>query len=145
MLRDGLAAGRRPHGPLADPAPAALALPGPLVIFADQDGIGAALADLATASSIPVIEVVASTQLRRDGRRMMIDPAVPEHYREVFAAVDAPGPLHVVHLWSLLATSDRPLQATEDELRCAIRHGFDSLMLAVQCSGSSRTAVASSC
>lgn len=116
-------------------APAALAVGGPLVIFADHDGIGAALADLAAANSIPVIEVVAGTQLRREGRRMVIDPAVPEHYREVFAAVDAPGPLHVVHLWSLLATSERPLQAGEDELRGAIRHGFDSLMLAVQAFG----------
>jgi acyl transferase domain-containing protein/acyl carrier protein len=117
------------------PVSSALVLPGPLVIFADRDGIGAALADRAAASGTPVIEVVAGTQLRRDGRRMVIDPAVPEHYHEVFAALDAPGPLHVVHLWSLLATSDNAVYASDDELADAIRYGFDSLLLAVQALG----------
>jgi acyl transferase domain-containing protein len=120
---------------VASPVSSALVLPGPLVVFADHDGIGAALADRAAASGTPVIEVVAGTQLRRDGRRMVIDPAVPEHYRQVFAALDAPGPLHIAHLWSLLATSDNAVYASEDELADAIRHGFDSLLLAVQALG----------
>jgi acyl transferase domain-containing protein/acyl carrier protein len=116
-------------------APSVLDLPGPLVIFADRDGIGTALADRAAATGIQVIEVVAGARLARDGRRMVIDPEAPEHYREVFAALDAPGPVHIVHLWSLLATSASAVYASDDELTDAIGHGFNSLLLAVQALG----------
>ncbi len=120
---------------VVNPPGPALALDGPLVVFADRQGIGAALADRAVASGIDVIEVAAGTQLRRDGRRMVIDPAAPEHYREIFAAVDAPGPVHIVHLWGLLATSANPVYAADDELRDAVSCGFGSLLLAVRALG----------
>jgi NAD(P)-dependent dehydrogenase (short-subunit alcohol dehydrogenase family)/acyl carrier protein len=82
-----------------------------------------------------VIEVVAGTGLRQDGRRIVIDPAVPEHYAQVFAAVTEPGPVHLVHLWSRLATAATPVYATDEELRAAVGYGFDSLLLAVQAMG----------
>jgi len=124
---------------LTGPLPATLALPGPLVIFADEDGVGAALAALAEAGGTPVIEVRAGSQLRREGSRLTIDPRVPAHYGEVFATVAAlapQGPVRVAHLWSLLspaAEASRP--AADEQLRAAIRHGFDSLLLALQALG----------
>ncbi len=118
-----------------DPAfaglPTAMKLPGPLVIFADPEGVGSALADLATASGTPVVEVVAGAGPRREGRRLTIDPAVPEHYAEVFDRLP-PGPVHVAHLWSLAAAAELP---GDDELRAAVGYGFDSLMLALQALG----------
>ena len=118
-----------------DARPAALRLPGPLVVFADAGGIGQRLADSASAAGTPVVEVVAGTRLRRDGRRIVIDPAVPEHYREVFGTLTEQGPVHVVHLWSLLATAPGPWYAGDDELRGAMGYGFDSMLLAVQALG----------
>ncbi|MEU4226851.1 SDR family NAD(P)-dependent oxidoreductase [Nonomuraea sp. NPDC026600] len=113
----------------------AVRLGGPLVVFADSEGVGEALAELVAAAGSQVVEVVAGTGLRRDGRRIVIDPAVPGHYAQVFAAVTEPGPVHVVHLWSQLATAVTPVYATDEELRGAIGHGFDSLLLAVQALG----------
>ena len=123
-----------------------LSLPGALVVFADRDGIGSALADRAEAAGITVLEVLggdisgdnraAGTGLRRVGRRMMIDPRRPEHYREVFAGLgESIGPLHVVHLWSLLAGSAVPVYASDDELLESIEHGFDTLLPTVQALG----------
>jgi acyl transferase domain-containing protein len=114
------------------PLPKALALPGPLVIFADRDGIGSALAELAAAAGTPVIEVHQGEQLRREGRRLVIDPLKPEHYRELFAALTGQGPVRVVHLWSLLATAGSGGLADEHQLRQSIRHGYDTLLLATQ-------------
>ncbi|MFG1957634.1 SDR family NAD(P)-dependent oxidoreductase [Nonomuraea sp. NPDC049028] len=113
----------------------AVRLSGPLVVFADSAGVGAALAESVAAAGTQVIEVVAGTGLRQDGRRIVIDPAVPEHYAQVFAAVTEPGPVHVVHLWSRLATATTPVYASDAELRAAIGYGFDSLLLAVQALG----------
>ncbi|SDI33714.1 Acyl transferase domain-containing protein [Actinokineospora alba] len=110
-------------------------LSGPLVVFADPDGVGTRLAAMVAATGTPVLEVVPGTALSRDGDRMVIDPAEPEHYREVRAAATAladTGPVHVVHTWSLLADSATPVYATDDELRGSIRHAFDSLLLTVQ-------------
>ncbi|MEV6153289.1 beta-ketoacyl synthase N-terminal-like domain-containing protein [Nonomuraea sp. NPDC052129] len=117
-----------------DVAPA-VQLSGPLVVFADSAEVGAALAESVAAAGTQVIEVVAGSGLRQDGRRIVIDPAVPEHYAQVFAAVTEPGPVHVVHLWSRLATAATPVYATDVELRAAIGYGFDSLLLAVQALG----------
>ncbi|MCA2220992.1 type I polyketide synthase [Nonomuraea aurantiaca] len=117
-----------------DVAPA-VRLSGPLVVFADSAGVGAALAESAAAAGTQVIEVVAGNGLRQDGRRIVIDPAVPEHYAQVFAAVTEPGPVQVVHLWSRLATAATPVYATDEELRAAVGYGFDSLLLAVQAMG----------
>ncbi len=94
-------------------------------MFADSGGVGTALADRAAAAGTRVLEVVAGTELRREGRRLVIDPRDPGHYAEVFAAADGDGPLHVAHLWSLLA----------DDPHAAVGHGFDSLLLAVQAIG----------
>ena len=107
---------------------------GPLVVFTDAGGVGSGLADLAEAAGCPVLEVVAGTGagVRREGRRIVIDPSTPAHYREVFAAL-APhtAPLRVVHLWSLLDPAAGPLPA-DAELRTALTHGYDSLLLTLQ-------------
>jgi acyl transferase domain-containing protein len=107
---------------------------GPLAVFADADGVGTALADLAEASGAAVVEIVPGDGYRREGRRVIIDPARPEHYREVLAALAAQGsgPVRVVHLWSLRDPARTPVFASDDELRTAVRHGFDSLLLALQ-------------
>ena len=94
-------------------------LAGTLIVFADDSGVGGRLADLAEAAGIRVVEVAPGTGRRQDGRRVVIDPTVPELYREILAA---DGPVQVVHLWSLLA----------DTPESAISNGFDSLLLAVQ-------------
>ncbi|GAA3437697.1 type I polyketide synthase [Kutzneria kofuensis] len=94
-------------------------LAGTLVVFADDSGIGGRLADIAEAAGMRVVEVAPGTGRRRDGRRVVIDPTVPELYREI---LNADGPVQVVHLWSLLA----------DSPDSAIAHGFDTLLLAVQ-------------
>ncbi|GAA0964678.1 hypothetical protein GCM10009555_002320 [Acrocarpospora macrocephala] len=95
-----------------DPArgtpPADLRLDGTLIVFTDADGIGTALADRAAAAGTRVLEVIAGTALRRDGRRLIIDPRNPEHYTEVFAAASGDGPVRVAHLWSLLTTAGAP-------------------------------------
>ncbi|MBY8885299.1 SDR family NAD(P)-dependent oxidoreductase [Streptomyces sp. PTM05] len=108
---------------------------GPLVVFADPLGVGAALADRAQAAGAQVVEVVAGTEFRRDGRRVTIDPAEPAHYRELFAAlpsVDTTAPLRIAHLWSLREPTGGPGYADDAELREAVRYGFDSLLHTVQ-------------
>ncbi|HEX8078667.1 MAG TPA: beta-ketoacyl synthase N-terminal-like domain-containing protein [Jatrophihabitans sp.] len=114
------------------PLPKALPLPGPLVIFADRDGIGSALAELAAAAGTPVLEVHPGEQLRRDGRQLVIDPREPAHYREVFSALAGQGPVRVVHLWSLLGAAASAGYAGDEELLESIRHGYDTLLLAIQ-------------
>ncbi|MGI5274510.1 SDR family NAD(P)-dependent oxidoreductase [Nonomuraea sp. CA-218870] len=125
--------------PDRDVPEAGLSLPGPLVVFADSGGVGAALADLAAASGTPVLEVVAGQGApRREGRRLTFDPAVPEHYALAFADLPpSDGPVHVAHLWSLDAqTGGLPGDLPGDDgLRRAVALGFDSLMLAVQALG----------
>ncbi|WP_062432672.1 type I polyketide synthase [Herbidospora daliensis] len=112
-----------------DPArravPADLRLDGSLIVFADSGGVGTALADRAAAGGARVVEVVAGTGLRREGRRLVIDPRDPAHYAEVFAAAEGDGPVRVAHLWSLLA----------DDPHTAVEWGFDSLLLAAQALG----------
>lgn len=125
---------------LTQPVPVsgdALALPGPLVVFAAATGVGTRLADLAEAAGTPVVEVVPGTASSRHGRRIVIDPTVAEHYREVFASVEAngTGPVHVVHLWSLLDPASDAVYPTDADLRTAIRNGFDTLLLTVQAVG----------
>jgi acyl transferase domain-containing protein len=94
-------------------------LAGTLIVFADDNGIGGRLADIAEAAGVRVVEVAPGTGRRRDGRRVVIDPTVPELYREILAA---DGPVQVVHLWSLLA----------DSPDTAVSNGFDTLLMAVQ-------------
>ncbi|TXK39232.1 SDR family NAD(P)-dependent oxidoreductase [Nonomuraea sp. C10] len=117
--------------PVREAPAAGLDLTGPLVVFADSGGVGAALADLAGAS---VVEVVAGDgPPRREGRRLTLDPAVPAHYGAVFADLPSDGPVHVAYLWSLDAgTGGLP---GDEELRTAVARGFDSLMLAIQALG----------
>ncbi|GGM42528.1 polyketide synthase [Micromonospora sonchi] len=81
-------------------------LAGPLVVIADGSGLGERL-----------VEAVGSPALLvRD----------PDDYRQAFvaAAEAGPGTIHVAHLGVLAAGPDDP--------DAAIRHGFDSLLLAVQ-------------
>ncbi|MEO6501011.1 MAG: beta-ketoacyl synthase N-terminal-like domain-containing protein [Jatrophihabitantaceae bacterium] len=113
------------------PPPKALPLPGPLVIFADRDGIGSTLAELAVAAGTPVIEVHPGDQLRREGHRLVIDPLEPAHYREVFSTLAGQGPVRVVHLWSLLGAPHAGY-ADDEELRESIRTGYDTLLLTIQ-------------
>ncbi|MEV0203376.1 acyltransferase domain-containing protein, partial [Nonomuraea sp. NPDC050691] len=132
-----------------DPARAALPesvrLPGPLVVFADPGGVGTALADLVAATGTQVVEVVARPRPStggpvREGRRLTIDPAAPEHHAEVFAGL-GDGPVHVAYLWGLTPGSpDAPVAspagfAGDAELRAAVEHGFTGLLLAVQALG----------
>ncbi|MGC5015662.1 SDR family NAD(P)-dependent oxidoreductase [Streptosporangium sp. DT93] len=124
---------RDPAAPATPPA--ARPLPGPLVVFADPGGTGTALADLAAASGTPVVEVVPGVGPRRDGRRHTIDPADPGQYAEVFAGL-GDGPVHVAHLWSLAVPGTTETGPPgEDDLRAAVEHGFDSLMLTLQALG----------
>ena len=112
------------------------ALAGTLVVFSDERGIGGRLADLAESAGAQVIEVVAGAGPRRDGRRFVIDPSVPEHYREVFAAVGpAAGPVQAVHLWSLGPTVRDERFADDAELRASVQRGFGTLLPAVQALG----------
>ncbi len=104
--------------------PAPEELDGTLVVFADDDGVGTRLADLAEAAGTPVVEVVAGAAFERTGRTVVIDPADPTHYQELFKELT--GPLRVAHLWSLGRSGAHE----------AIRYGFDSLLLAVQAFGS---------
>ncbi|SFC87933.1 type I polyketide synthase [Streptomyces aidingensis] len=127
--------------PLPDGA-AAPGLSGTLVVFSDG-GLGTRLADAATAAGtgLRVLEVLpgGGPVPRREGRRLVIDPADPRHHQEVFAAIGngdgddggGGGPLHVAHLWSLREPAGTLFPA-DDELRTAIRHGFDSLLLTLQ-------------
>ncbi|MDR8412932.1 KR domain-containing protein [Nonomuraea sp. 3-1Str] len=134
--------------PARAPLPGSVRLPGPLVVFADPGGAGTALADLAEAAGTPVVEVVAAppgsgtTGPRREGRRLTIDPAVPEHHAEVFTGL-GDGPVHVAYLWGL-GDGSAPSDASEAapaafagdaELRAAVEHGFTGLLLAVQALG----------
>ncbi|MDG4785102.1 SDR family NAD(P)-dependent oxidoreductase [Micromonospora sp. WMMD1102] len=81
-------------------------LPGPLVVIADGTELGERLVDAVRSPALLV-------------RR-------PDDYRRAFAAAAeaGPGPVHVVHLGVLAAGADDP--------DAAIRHGFDSLLPAVQ-------------
>ncbi|MFE0650164.1 SDR family NAD(P)-dependent oxidoreductase [Streptomyces sp. NPDC059534] len=112
------------------------ALDGPLVVFADASGAGAGLADLAAAAGTPVLEVVAGDALRRDGRRLVVDPTDPAHHKEAVTAAAAlgTGPLHIAHLWSLdsRGASGPAEDAEEAALRTATTRGFDTLLLAFQ-------------
>ncbi len=114
---------------LATPASGALTLPGPLVVYADADGIGAALAAAARAGGTEVIEVVPG-DAGRDGQRVSIDPTDPGSYREVFAGL-GDGPVHVAHLWSLRA----PAGFGDEALAEAVRIGHHSALLAIQALG----------
>ena len=88
-------------------APSGLPLDGPLVIFAGDEG----LADLAEAAGVRVVEVVPGAELKREGRRLTIDIAKPEHYREAFTGLPEDGPVHVVHAWSTLRGGHRRRRA----------------------------------
>lgn len=99
------------------PAPTASESAAPLLVFTDGepgDGVGSRLADLAAAGGAPVTEVVPGAAWRREGRRVVIDPADPEHYRRVVAeALTAgAGPLRVAHLWSLRDPAATPCSPT---------------------------------
>ncbi|RKN05088.1 type I polyketide synthase [Streptomyces radicis] len=100
-------------------------LTGTLVVFSEGD-IGTRLVE---AVGVPAVEVVAGTALRREGHRIEIDPADPEHHREVFAGLT--GPLRVVHLWSLLPPAGGVF-ADDAALRSAVRHAFDAPLLTVR-------------
>ena len=112
---------------------------GSLLVFSDgRHGAGASLAAQAAASGMYVLEVLPGTGFRRDGTRVEIDPAEPEHYRRVCAELgtEDTGVVHVAHLWSLLDPGRAPVFRDEAELRTAIRHGYDSVLMAVQALGS---------
>ncbi|NUR25338.1 MAG: SDR family NAD(P)-dependent oxidoreductase [Catenulispora sp.] len=114
---------------IAHAVPASLPLPGPLVVFADEDA-SPDLAELAAAAGVAVTEVIPGTGLRRDGRRVVIDPAAADHYRQLFADLPGDGPVHVVHAWG-----PRTSAGDDAELRESTALGFDSLLLAVQALG----------
>ncbi|MFL6161133.1 MAG: SDR family NAD(P)-dependent oxidoreductase [Jatrophihabitantaceae bacterium] len=119
-----------------------LALAGPLVIIAGTasgpGSVAAELAELAAAGGTEVLEVVAgpaAMPTRRDGRRIVIDPAEAGHYAEALSRLPGTGPVHLVHLGSLAAGSAHAEYADEDELRAAITAGFDSVLRCIQALG----------
>ncbi|MBR7833505.1 SDR family NAD(P)-dependent oxidoreductase [Actinospica durhamensis] len=116
---------------------AAAPLTGTLVVFGHETGIGPELANLAEAAGLTVLEVVPGNGFRREGRRIVIDPASVAHYKELAGAALAAepageGPLYVAHLWSLDAATPAGAFAGDEELRAAVRYGFDSLLTTVQ-------------
>ncbi|MEU6852065.1 SDR family NAD(P)-dependent oxidoreductase [Actinacidiphila alni] len=124
---------------VTSPMPVALEPAAPVLVFGESEGggtgsVGSRLADLLAAGGAPVTEVVPGAGWRREGRRVVIDPADPEQYRRVVAEAQAgtEGPLRVVHLWSLREPARTPLFADDAELVRAVRLGFDSLLLTVQ-------------
>ncbi|MDT0267350.1 SDR family NAD(P)-dependent oxidoreductase [Streptomyces sp. DSM 44915] len=98
---------------------------GTLVVFSDGV-LGRRLVELAGGDAV---EVLAGTALRRDGRRIEIDPTDPAHHRAVFDGLA--GPPRVVHLWSLLGPDDG-VWAGDEALRAALRLGFDAPLLTVR-------------
>ncbi|MEO3812450.1 SDR family NAD(P)-dependent oxidoreductase [Sphaerisporangium sp. B11E5] len=120
------------------PAPDTAPVPaGRHLILADPDGIGAHLAARLRAEGVTVLEASPGDGYHRQGDRCTIDPADAGHYRRLVAELDDPGPVTVVHLWSLvpgalLGDAARDPDATLD---AALRHGFDSLLLLTQALG----------
>lgn len=110
-----------------------LGLPGPLVVFSDEHGIGTALAERAARSGVAVLEVRPGTELGHDGRRWTVVPSEPGHYRALFDALPPEGPVTCVTLWSLATTGLAP--GADETLAAAISDGFDSLLLALQAFG----------
>ncbi|MBP2707760.1 SDR family NAD(P)-dependent oxidoreductase [Microbispora sp. RL4-1S] len=123
-----------PAAPTAVSSSASLSVPpltGPLVVFADPGGVGTALADLAEAAGVPVVEVVPGAARHREGRRLTVDPAAPGDYAEVFAGLGE-GRVHVAHLWGLTPAAG---DSADEHLAAAVTGGFDSLLLALQALG----------
>ncbi|MFC4535374.1 SDR family NAD(P)-dependent oxidoreductase [Sphaerisporangium dianthi] len=126
--RDGL----RP-APDTAPAPA-----GRHLILADPDGIGAHLAARLRAEGGTVLEARPGDGYHRRGDLCTIDPADAGHYRRLVAELDdGPGPVSVVHLWSLVpgALFGDAAHDPDATLDGALRHGFDSLLLLTQALG----------
>ncbi|MGX6606764.1 SDR family NAD(P)-dependent oxidoreductase [Micromonosporaceae bacterium Da 78-11] len=123
------------QGSAVRPPTTASAWPGPLVVLADPGGIGTALADLAVAAGVEVVEVTRGNGIRRTGRLLTIDPTDPEQYREIFAGLVGGGPVQVVHLWGVAAADSGGVFPSDERLRASIRDGFDPLLLVLQAMG----------
>jgi acyl transferase domain-containing protein/NAD(P)-dependent dehydrogenase (short-subunit alcohol dehydrogenase family)/acyl carrier protein len=90
------------------PATTEQGAPGRWLIFADQQGIGAGLAEQLTELGAEVTLVAAGKQYRNDGAGLIhLDPEHDQSYRHLLNEITAAGPLRgVVHLWSLDSGSE---------------------------------------
>ncbi|WP_433697159.1 SDR family NAD(P)-dependent oxidoreductase [Nocardiopsis sp. CA-288880] len=115
---------------------------GRFLVLADPGGVGARLAGELSSPGTTVLTVHPGRAYAREGDRCTIDPADAEHYGRLVAELGAgPGPLSVVHLWSLKgrALLEATAEGADEVLDEAIRYGFDSLLLLSQALGA-RTA-----
>jgi len=111
------------QGPVG-PLPRTLPLPGPLVIVSGaasgQGSVAAELTALAVAGGTEVIEIA---------------DVEPARFAELLAGLSGTGPIQLVHLASLAATSERAEYAGEEELREAVTASFDSVLHSIQSLG----------
>jgi acyl transferase domain-containing protein/alpha-ketoglutarate-dependent taurine dioxygenase/acyl carrier protein len=107
---------------------------GDWLLFLDQDGIGAAVAEALERQGRRVSRVVAGADrdfARLDGSTFLLDPLRRDHYDALFRSLrdDHGLPRRLVHFWAA-----DPLPA-DDGLRSALERGFHSLLLLAQALG----------
>ncbi len=95
---------------------------GKWLIFSDQDGVGNKLIRHLEQyeESYVTVSYTDSPELIQQGQHYAINPAMPEHFRQLFAALSAANQVsfsNVVHLWSLDSsfTEMSPLAVLEQE------------------------------
>ena len=116
-------------------APTTVASTGrPWLIFADASGMGAALAaQLRQQGETPILVFVGDTYGPIDTQHFQINPEQAAHYQRLLATLPS---LHgIVHLWSLDAVTDDPMQAAQ--------HGCGTVLHLVQALAQSRSATPS--
>jgi acyl transferase domain-containing protein len=99
------------------------------LMFADEDGLAAALAERLNARRREVVMVRAGARFERlAARAFVIDPANPRHYDQLIEALQASGalPNRIVHAWSV--GSACPAGAAADRFARAQALGFYSLL-----------------
>lgn len=110
--------------------------PGTWIVFADQQGIGDALATLVTQQGGTVISVSSGTAYEQVAAgRIQLDPTEPAHFRQLFADVaeaDGPPVQCIVHLWSLDTMTMPATAITGVALHASHRFGCESVLHLVQ-------------
>jgi NAD(P)-dependent dehydrogenase (short-subunit alcohol dehydrogenase family)/acyl carrier protein len=107
--------------------------PGSWLIFADNGGVGAALAARMKAVGESSVLVTRGASYNRiDHNHFRLDPALSEDYRQLFEAtlVTPPGCRGIIHLWSL--DTDFTETSAADSLRTAQSLGCGSVLPLVQ-------------
>ncbi len=116
------------------PTPLAPATPdrdGRWLVFADDSPVSAALLDRLAGRGLTPLIVRTGAAFSRQNSTFTLNPARPEDYRDLFAALDGDGwiPDRIAHLWSLAAPSPvvGAQAAGEDQVP-----GFDSVLATCQ-------------